>query len=155
MAVTLVAGALWGRLSWGTFWVWDARVTTTAFLFITYVGYLAVRGLGGTHRQRARRSAIVALLAVLEIPLVHFSVEMWRSQHQEASVAGNGDVTLDNLMLFTLLLATVAFTCLYVWFVLHRQRVLAMQDALDDKGLDLALAERRAEGPGTARVAGD
>jgi heme exporter protein C len=149
MAVTLFAGALWGRLSWGTFWVWDARVTTTAFLFITYVGYLAVRGLGGTHQQRARRSAIVALLAVLEIPLVHFSVKLWRSVHQQGSVAnGSTDVTLDGLMLFTLLLATVAFTLLYVWFVLHRQRVMAMEDVLDDRGLDDALAARRAEAAG-------
>jgi heme exporter protein C len=146
MAVTLLTGSLWGRLSWGTFWVWDARVTTTAFLFITYVGYLAVRGLGGSHEQRARRSAVVALLAVIEIPLVHFSVKLWRSVHQDASVAGRTtDVTLDGLMLFTLLLATVAFTLLYVWYVLHRQRVMAMEDALDDKGLDLALAERRRE----------
>ena len=146
MAVTLVAGALWGRLSWGAFWVWDARVTTTAFLFITYVGYLAVRDLGGSHQQRARRSAVVALLAVLEIPLVHFSVKLWRSVHQDASVAGRTDVTMDGLMLFTLLLALVAFTLLYVWYVLHRQRVLTMQDALDDRGLDLALAARREEG---------
>ncbi len=147
MGITLVTGALWGRLSWGEFWVWDARVTTTAFLFITYVGYLAVRGLGGSHQQRARRSAVVALLAVLEIPLVHFSVKLWRSVHQDASVAGReSDVTLDGLMLFTLLLSTVAFTLVFVWWVLHRQRVLAMQDALDDKGLDLALAERRREG---------
>ena len=146
MAVTLLTGSLWGRLSWGTFWVWDARVTTTAFLFITYVGYLAVRGLGGSHEQRARRSAVVALLAVIEIPLVHFSVKLWRSVHQDASVAGRTtDVTLDGLMLFTLLLATVAFTLLYVWYVLHRQRVMTMEDALDDKGLDLALAERRRE----------
>lgn len=146
MAVTLLTGSLWGRLSWGTFWVWDARVTTTAFLFITYVGYLAVRGLGGSHQQRARRSAVVALLAVLEIPLVHFSVKLWRSVHQDASVAGRTtDVTLDGMMLFTLLLGTVAFTMLYVWYVLHRQRVMHMEDALDDKGLDLALAERRRE----------
>jgi heme exporter protein C len=97
MALTLLAGALWGRLSWGTFWVWDARVTTTAFLFISYVGYLAVRGLGGSHQQRARRSAVVALLAVLEIPLVHFSVKLWRSVHQDASVADRtSDVTLDD-----------------------------------------------------------
>jgi heme exporter protein C len=146
MAVTLLTGALWGRLSWGTFWVWDARVTTTAFLFITYVGYLAVRGLGGSHDQRSRRSAVVALLAVLEIPLVHFSVKLWRSVHQEASVGGRTtDVTLDGLMLFSLLLGTVAFSLLYVWYLLHRQRVMAMEDALDDKGLDLALAERRLE----------
>jgi len=147
MAVTLFAGALWGRLSWGAFWVWDARVTTTAFLFITYIGYLAVRDLGGSHRQRARRSAVVALLAVLEIPLVHFSVKLWRSVHQDASVGDRtSDVTLDGLMLFTLMLALGAFTLLYAWWLLHRQRVLAMRDALDDKGLDRALAERRTEG---------
>lgn len=146
MAVTLLTGALWGRLSWGTFWVWDARVTTTAFMFITYVGYLAVRGLGGSHEQRARRSAVVALLAVLEIPLVHFSVRLWRSVHQDASVAGRtSDVTLDDMMLFTLVLGTVAFSLMYVWYVLHRQRVLAMQDLIDDHGLDRALVERRNE----------
>jgi heme exporter protein C len=145
MAVCLLTGSLWGRLSWGTFWVWDARVTTTAFLFITYVGYLAVRGLGGSHDQRARRSAVVALLAVLQIPLVHFSVKLWRSVHQDASVAGRSDVTLDGTMLFTLLLAVVAFSMLYAWYVLHRQRVLTMADALDDRGLELAIAERVAE----------
>ena len=146
MGVTLLTGSLWGRLSWGTFWVWDARVTTTAFMFITYIGYLAVRGLGGSHDQRARRSAVVALLAVVEIPLVHFSVKMWRSVHQDASVAGRtSDVTLDGQMLFALLVGTVAFTVMYVWYVLHRQRVLAMEDAIDDRGLDQALLERRNE----------
>lgn len=149
MALTLFAGSIWGRLSWGKFWVWDARVTTTAFLFITYIGYLAVRGLGGSHQQRGRRSAVVALLAVLEIPLVHFSVKLWRGLHQEGSVAGTTDVKLENLMLFSLFLALIAFTLLYVWLVIHRQRVLAMQDALDNKGLDYALAARRAEATGT------
>ena len=146
MALTLFAGALWGRLAWGKFWVWDARVTTTAFLFITYVGYLAVRGLGGSHQQRARRSAVVALLAVLEIPLVHFSVKLWRGLHQDSSVADTTKVKLHDLMLFSLFLAVIAFTLLFAWLVIHRQRVLAMQDAIDDKGLDYALAQRRAEG---------
>jgi heme exporter protein C len=149
MAITLLTGALWGRISWGAFWVWDARVTTTAFLFISYVGYLAVRGLGGSHQQRAKRSAIVALLVVLEIPLVHFSVELWRSVHQDSSVAGRTtDVTLDGLMLFSLLLGVVAFSLLYSWWMLHRQRVLSLQDAIDDHGLDRALDERRREGTG-------
>ena len=75
VAVTLVVGALWGRLTWGVFWQWDARLTTTALLFVTYIGYLAVRRLGGTHDQRATRSAVIGLIAVLEIPLVHWSVE--------------------------------------------------------------------------------
>ncbi len=145
MGISLVTGSLWGRLTWGTFWTWDARLTTTAFLFVTYVGYLAVRNLGGTHHQRARRSAVLALLAVLEIPLVHFSVELWNSLHQEASVVGNTDVTMDGLMLFTLFLGVIVFTLMYVWMLMHRQRSLTLQDMVDDIGLDVALAARRAE----------
>ena len=143
MGITLVTGSLWGRISWGIFWTWDSRLTTTAFLFVTYIGYLAVRNLGGTHQQRARRSAIIALLAVLEVPLVHFSVKWWRPLHQQESVA---EGKLSGLMLFSLFVGLLAFTLLYVWLLLHRQRVLAMEDALDDQGLDVALAERRAEG---------
>lgn len=143
MGITLVTGSLWGRISWGIFWTWDSRLTTTAFLFVTYIGYLAVRNLGGTHQQRARRSAIIALLAVLEVPLVHFSVKWWRPLHQQESVA---EGKLSGLMLFSLFVGLIAFTLLYVWLLLHRQRVLAMEDALDDQGLDVALAERRAEG---------
>src|SRR3954447_6115046 len=130
MGITLLTGSLWGRVSWGVYWVWDSRVTTTAFLFITYIGYLAVRGLGGSHEQRARRSAVVALLAVLEIPLVHFSVKLWRGLHQDSTVADTTDVKLHDLMLFSLFLALIAFTLLFTWLVIHRQRVLAMQDAL-------------------------
>lgn len=146
VAVSLVTGSLWGRLSWGTYWVWDARLTSTAFLFITYVGYLAVRRLGGTHRQRARRSSVLALLAILEIPLVHFSVKLWRSLHQEATVATGGtDVAMDGLMLFSLFLGLVTFTALFVWLVLHRQRALALEDAVSNRGLDAAIAARRRE----------
>jgi len=146
VAISLITGSLWGRLTWGTYWVWDARLTSTAFLFITYIGYLAVRGLGGTFRQRARRSAVLALLAVLEIPLVHFSVVIWRSLHQESSVANSGtDVELDGLMLFTLFLGIVAFTMLFIWMALHRQRGLALQDAVAAHGLDVAIEQRRQE----------
>ncbi|MCX6533897.1 MAG: cytochrome c biogenesis protein CcsA [Actinobacteria bacterium] len=146
MGISLVTGSLWGRLTWGTYWTWDARLTTTAFLFVTYIGYLAVRGLGGTHQQRARRSAVLALLAVLEIPLVHFSVELWNTLHQKASVVGKGtDVEMNGLMLFTLFLGVVVFTLMYIWLVLHRQRSLMLEDMLDDSGLDHALSERRAE----------
>lgn len=146
VAVSLVTGSLWGRLTWGTYWVWDARLTSTAFLFITYVGYLAVRRLGGTLRQRARRSSVLALLAVLEIPLVHFSVALWRSLHQDASVTDpNAKVQMDGLMLFTLFLGFVAFTMLFVWMVLHRQRVLHLEDTVAGRGLDQAIESRRNE----------
>ncbi len=142
MGITLVSGSLWGRISWGTYWTWDARLTTTAFLFVTYIGYLAVRGLGGTHQQRAKRSAVLAILAMLEVPLVHFSVTWWRPLHQNETVE-NGK--LSGLMLFTLFVGIIAFTLLYVWLVLHRQRVLTLLDQVDDQGLDVAIVERRNE----------
>ena len=146
VAVTLVVGAMWGRLTWGVFWQWDARLTTTALLFVVYIGYLAVRRLGGTHEQRARRSAVLGLIAVFQIPLVHWSVRLWRSLHQEATVLDtDGDIDMDGLMFFTLFVGVVAFTLAYVWLALHRTRGLAMQDALDDHGLERALAARRAE----------
>jgi heme exporter protein C len=144
MALTLVTGMLWGRITWGVYWQWDARLTTTALLFVSYIGYLAVRGLGGSHHERARRSAIVGMLIVLEIPLVHWSVKLWRSLHQEPSLAGR-DVKLDGLMLFSLFVATIAFSLIYVWLLLHRSRSLALEDLLDDRGLDLAIDARRAE----------
>jgi heme exporter protein C len=149
VALTLVVGSMWGRLTWGVFWQWDARLTTTALLFVTYIGYLAVRRLGGSHQQRAKRSAVVGLLAVLLIPLVHWSVVIWRSLHQTASVLDtDGDVDMDGMMLFTLFVGVVAFSLLYVWLVLHRTRAMAMEDLLEDRELDIALAERRSEGTG-------
>ena len=146
VAVTLVVGSMWGRLTWGVFWQWDARLTLTALLFVSYIGYLAVRRLDGTHEQRARRSAVLGLLIVLEIPLLHFSVKLWRSLHQDSTITDpSGDVKMDGLMLFSLFVGVVAFTLLYVWLVMHRTRTMAMEDMLDDRDLDRALADRRAE----------
>ena len=154
VAVTLAVGAMWGRLTWGVFWQWDARLTTTALLFVTYIGYLAVRRLGGSHEQRAKRSAVLGMIAVVEIPLVHFSVKMWRSLHQEATVANlDGDTKMDGLMLFSLFVGVIAFTLLYVWLMLHRTRSMAMEDLLEERGLDEALAVRRAEAAETATAA--
>lgn len=149
MAMTLISGSLWGRLTWGTFWAWDPRLTTTAFLFVTYVGYLAVRRLGGSPQQRAQRSAVIASLAVLEIPLVHFSVVLWRSLHQSASVLSpDGDIKMDGLMLFTLFSGVVGFTLTFLWLVIHRQRLLAMNDVIEERGLEAAIRERQQDRDG-------
>jgi heme exporter protein C len=146
MALTLVTGMLWGRITWGVYWQWDARLTTTALLFVSYIGYLAVRGLGGSPHQRAKRSAIIGLLVVLEIPLVHWSVRLWRSLHQDASVLdADGEVTLSGLMLFSLFVGVIAFSLLYVWLLLHRARTKALEDLIETQGLDRALDARRAE----------
>jgi len=146
MALTLISGSLWGRITWGVYWQWDARLTTTALLFVTYIGYLAVRGLDGTRERRARRSAVIGLLAVVEIPLVHWSVRLWRSLHQEATILDTDlDVDIDGLMLFSLFVGVVAFTLLFVWLLLHRSRTIALDDLLADRAIDRAIAERRAE----------
>jgi heme exporter protein C len=87
------------------------------------------------------------LLAVFEIPLVHFSVVLWRSLHQEASVLStDGDIKMDDLMLFTLLVGVVGFTALFMWLVSHRQRVMALRDIVESRRIDVAMAERVAEG---------
>ncbi|MGI9645070.1 MAG: cytochrome c biogenesis protein [Ilumatobacteraceae bacterium] len=146
VAVTLAIGAMLGRLTWGVFWQWDARLTTTAMLFVTYIGYLAVRRLGGSHEQRARRSAVIGLLAVLLLPLVHWSVRLWRSLHQEATVLDTDlDPDIEGLMAFSLFVGVVAFSLLYLWLLIHRSRTLFLEDVLDEHGLDDALAARRAE----------
>ena len=146
LALTLAVGALWGRITWGVFWQWDARLTTTALLLVTYIGYLTVRRLDGNHTQRAKRSAVIGLIAVIEIPLVHWSVRMWRSLHQDATVLNtSGDTKMDGLMLFSLFIGVLAFTLLYIWMIIHRTRAMAMSDLLDDRGLDEALAARTLE----------
>jgi heme exporter protein C len=87
------------------------------------------------------------MLAVLEIPLVHFSVVMWRSLHQRASVLStDGDIKMDGLMLTTLFVGVIGFTCTFAWLVSHRQRVMAMRDILLVAQLDSALDDRIAEG---------
>jgi len=86
-------------------------------------------------------------LVVLEIPLVHWSVRLWRSLHQEATVLGTDlDVSLDGLMLFSLFSGVVAFTLLFIWLVLHRSRMLTMIDLAGERALDEALASRISEG---------
>src|SRR5690606_20100441 len=120
MGITLVVGMLYGRITWGVYWLWDARLTTTAMLFVTYVGYLAVRGRDATHLSRARRSAVLGLFGVVEIPIVAWRVRLWRSTHQDASfLSDDGDVTMGGLMLFTLFVGVVAFTLAYACLVLH------------------------------------
>jgi heme exporter protein C len=143
--LTLVAGSIWGRITWGVYWTWDARLTTTALLFVIYLGYLALRRLPANHDQRAKRCAIAGLIAVIDVPIVYGSVEWWRTLHQEATIREIGNVQISGSMLFSLFVGVIAFTLVYLWLMVHKTRIARMEDALDDHGLDLALEERRAE----------
>lgn len=157
-ALALVTGSLWGRNTWGTYWEWtDVRIVTTLVLLLLYVGYLAVRRIPAEPQQRARRAAVLGIVAALNIPIVRFSVDWWadRTLHQKTTVK-LGDTELDGLMLFSLFFGLILFTLAYVWMLVHRFRIAWLEEQLDRHGLDTALAERRAEGTrGVARAVGE
>lgn len=144
---TLVSGSIWGRPTWGVWWAWDARLTSTAVLAVLFLGYLALRRVPAEPEVRAKRSALVALFAAVDVPIVHFSVLWWRTLHQGATVF-NPDLKLKihGSMAWTLLLGFVALTLVFAWMLLVRYRIGVLEDRLGHGELDLALAERRAEG---------
>jgi heme exporter protein C len=145
--LALVTGSLWGRHTWGTYWEWtDVRIVTTLVMVLFYVGYLAVRRVPADPQVRAKRAAVIGLVAALNIPIVRFSVDWWadRTLHQKATVT-LGDTELDGLMLFSLFFGLILFTVIYAWMLTHRFRIAWLEDELDRHGQDHALAQRRAE----------
>ena len=148
--LSLATGAIWGRPTWNAWWVWDARITSTTLLLFMYIGVLAIRTVPASLSSRARRSAIVAMIAFLNVPLVHFSVNLWRTQHQKASVLKPGKATVQGWQLVALLLGFVGFTLAYFWLLIQRYRIARWQDRLRDGGLQAAIAARRAEGRAVA-----
>lgn len=143
-ALTLVTGMLWGRPTWGVFWVWDARLTSTALLLVMLIGYLALRKLPGDATVRAQRAAIIGLVIVLDLPLIHYSVEWWRTLHQGATIS-RLDPQIDGLMLFSLMLGIVVGILTFAWLAVHRFRLAHLEEQVERRGLDVALEARRSE----------
>ncbi len=125
-ALAIVLGSLWAHPTWGTWWTWDPRLVTTAILLLVYIGYLGVRGLSTDPVVNARRAAVVGVVAVVNVPLVHFSVVWWRTLHQPPSVLrpGGPDGAIPPVMLATLLVAVLAFTLLWAWALVRRTWLL-------------------------------
>ena len=123
-AVTIASGSIWGKPTWGTWWTWDARLTSVAILFVVYLGYLLLRGMIEDRERAARYSAVLGIIAALDLPLIHFSVYWWRTLHQPPSIMKPGAATMPPVILAALLVNFVAFTLLYVYFVLTRARLL-------------------------------
>jgi len=126
--LAIAAGSIWGKPTWGTWWTWDARLTTTAILFVIYLGYLLLRGMVDDHERGARYAAVVGIIGALDIPLVHFSVLWWRTLHQPPSVGRPEASAMDPIILVTLLANVVAFTLLYVYFVGKGVRILRRRE---------------------------
>ena len=126
--VTIAAGSIWGKPTWGTWWTWDARLTSVAILFVMYLGYLLLRGMIEERERAARYSAVLGIVAALDVPLVHFSVYWWRALHQPPSLMKPGPVTMPPAILAALLVNVVAFTLLYTYFVAKRVDALRRGD---------------------------
>ncbi|HEX4244448.1 MAG TPA: cytochrome c biogenesis protein CcsA, partial [Acidimicrobiales bacterium] len=147
---TLISGSIWGRPTWGVYWTWDARLTSTALLLILFLGYMALRRVPADPDVRAKRCAFAALFAAVDVPIVHFSVLWWKTLHQGATVL-NPDLSpqIHGSMAWTLLLGFVALTLVFVWMLLVRYRIGSLQDQLGTGELDTAIRQRQAEGVAT------
>lgn len=121
--LALATGSLWGKPMWGTWWVWDARLTSELILLFLYMGYMGLRAAIDDPRNAARASAVLALVGVINIPIIHFSVEWWNSLHQGATVTKFAKPSMDIDMLIPLLIMAVAFKLFYATVVLMRARV--------------------------------
>ena len=146
-ALTLATGSIWGRPTWGVWWVWDARLTTTAILLALFVGYLALRRASPDPAVRARRSAVAGLVAFADVPIVHMSVVWWNTLHQGATVLrpGLASPTVSGSMAWTMLVSFLSFTLLYGWLLMNRYRVAVLESRWEEEGMEIALAERWAE----------
>ena len=113
--ITLVTGSIWGKPIWGTWWVWDARLTSVLILFFLYLGYIILLDSFEDHQKGEKIAAIISIVGFINVPIIKFSVEYWNSLHQPASIIRSGGVAIANSMLIPLLLM---FGVYFSYFVL-------------------------------------
>ena len=120
--ITLLTGSIWGKPMWGTWWVWDARLTSELILLFLYLGYIALQSAFDDRRVAARAGAILALVGVVNIPIIKFSVDWWSTLHQPATIAKFGAPSMHIDMLIPLLIMALAFKAFFVSLLLIRAR---------------------------------
>ncbi len=126
--ITIASGSIWGKPTWGTWWTWDARLTSTAVLFLVYVGYLLLRGMVDEPDRRARAAAVVGILGAANIPIVHFSVKWWRALHQPSTILGPEPSPIAAPIAVTLLINWIAFTLLFAYLLAERMEIARLED---------------------------
>ncbi len=119
-AATLLSGSLWGKPTWGTYWVWDARLTSELILLFLYIGYMALWQAIEDPERAGKAAAILALVSSINLPIIHFSVDWWNTLHQPASILREGGASIDASMLIPLLLLAVGFQTFYFTLLLWR-----------------------------------
>ena len=124
---TLITGSIWGRPIWGTWWTWDARLTTTLILWFIYVGYLMLRSYMGRTSGSARAGAVLAIIGVIDVPIIYESVNWWRTLHPTQVIALGESPQLPPAMLYTFIVSFVTFTLLFSFLMVQLYQLEKMQ----------------------------
>ena len=120
--LALLTGSLWGKPMWGAWWVWDARLTSVLVLFFLYLGYMALNSAFDDPQRGSKASAILAMVGLVNVPIIKFSVDWWNTLHQPASIVRMDGPTIHPAMLWPLFLMIGAFTAYYLWVLMLRMR---------------------------------
>jgi len=124
--IALITGSLWGRPTWGTYWVWDARLTSELVLLFLYFGVIALYNSYDEPRKAARAASLMSIVGAVNLPIIHFSVEWWNTLHQGSSIGTSGN-SIDVSMLWPLLYMAIAFKLYYGANLLSRARVTLLK----------------------------
>ena len=134
-ALVLITGAIWGRTTWGTYWVWDARLTTTLLLFLIFIGYFLLRMSVNDRDKEARLAAVLGIIGFLDIPIIHKSVEWWRTLHQPSTLfkvdSGEAKPSIPPELLYPLLASTLVMLAFYLYLLLLRYQTEKSTDRLN------------------------
>ena len=125
ITLALISGSIWGRTTWGTWWTWDARLTTTLILWFIYIGYMMLRSYMGRTPASARSGAVLAIIGVIDVPIIYESVNWWRTLHPQAEVGTPG--ALPPSVVLTLMISLATFTLLYSFLMLQIYQLQKMQ----------------------------
>ena len=131
--LALATGSLWGKPMWGTWWVWDARLTSELILLFLYLGYIALQSAIDDRRMAARAGAVLALVGVVNIPIIHYSVEWWNTLHQGPTITKMDTPSIHVDMLIPLLVMIAAFMCYFFALVLVRARAEIIEQERNSK----------------------
>jgi heme exporter protein C len=148
--LVLVTGPIWARPVWGTWWQWDARLTSSLVMWLTYAGYLFLRALATDRRQAGRLAAVVGIVGFVNVPIVHFSVQWWRTLHPEGPTVADleRDSGLGSPELLAFFASLIAFTLLFALLLSLRIRLGRLRDRVEELELQDTRARRRAPASG-------
>ncbi|WP_456376867.1 heme ABC transporter permease [Thiolapillus sp.] len=131
--IALWTGAFWGKPMWGTWWVWDARLTSELILFFLYIGFIALQGSIDDTRRADRAGAVLLLVGVVNIPIIYFSVKWWNTLHQGATVTVTEGSSMGTIMLQTMLIMTLAFWAYSIAVAMYRVRSIILEREKDTR----------------------